>query len=294
MRNNKDRFFIFICVCCLSLSGCKGPGSDNAAEVNINNQTYSGNVASGNDNIQNQISGENNNNQNGNDNSIDQNELEQSALGNNNTLVQADNITVYIDGVVTPLKNLNGEEVSPIIYNHDIYFPITAVSEEIKTPVQYDSETGAVYVGKNPNDKTNMLDVIDAYDTRGFRQYSFLKSGGVERFEMAGKKYVDGAVLTIEHGASARAFFGLDGKYTKFSFKINHLNEAEMLDIVLRIYRDGVVKLEETVGASDYLKAFEVNVENTMQLKIEVFVEGGNYNTFTSYGMIDMELEPIR
>lgn len=291
MRNNKNRIFILICAFGLILSGCKGAGSDNNAEVTVTNQSNDGNIVSGNGNNQNQISGNDNTVQNGDGNNFD--EKEQNVSGNNNTLIQADNITVYVDGAVTTLKNINGEEVSPIIYNHDVYFPITAVSEEIKTPVQYDSETGAVYVGKNPNGKTNMLDIIEAYDTCGFRQYSFLKSGGVERFEMAGKNYVDGAVLEIVQGGSACAHFGLDKQYKKFSFKINHINGAAMHDIVFRVYTDGIIKIEETIKSSDYLKAYEFSVENVLQLKIEAFVKGGGYYTNTSYGMIDMELEPV-
>lgn len=287
MKNNKNLIIILIGAFVLVLSGCKGAGSDNNAEVTITNQSNGGNVASGNGINQNQISGNDNTVQNGDGNNFD--EKEQNVSGNNNTLIQADNITVYVDGAITTLKNINGEEVSPIIYNHDVYFPITAVSEETKTPVQYDSETGAVYVGKNPNGKTNMLDVVTAYDTQCFEQYSFLKSGGVERFEMVGKKYVDGAVLTADWSNNAFAHFGLDGKYQKFTFRINHIDGCRMYDVLLRIYIDGVVKFEETIGASDYLRSYEINVKNAMQLKIEMV----NDNPATSYGMIDMELKPV-
>ena len=275
MKNNKNRVFAFICALSIILTGCKGAGSDNEAKVEVTNQSNSGNMANGNDNQQIYNDGNNNNNLN--------------VIGDNNTLFQADNITVYIDGALTTLKNINGEEVSPIIYNHEIYFPITAVSEEIKTPIQYDSETGAVYVGDNPKGKTNMLDVINAYDTQEFRQYSFLKSGGVERFEMAGKKYVDGAVLRAWRNHNAFAHFGLDGKYKSFTFRINHIDGSKMVDVLLRIYVDGVVKFEETIGASDYLKPYEINIRNALQLKIEMI---NNDYSETSYGMIEMMLEP--
>lgn len=211
--------------------------------------------------------------------------------GNDNTFIAGDNITVYVDGAATDLKNEDGENVSPIIYNHEIYFPITAISEEINTPVQYDTKSGAVYIGKNPNDTTNMLDIVPAYDTQNFKEYSFLKSKGVEKFEMAGKQYVDGAVFTAGYNDDhSVAHFGLDGKYKKFSFKINHLDGTEMTDVILRIYIDGFVALEEKIESSDYLKQFEINVENCLQLKIEIAKCDG-YEP--SYGMVDMELEPV-
>ncbi len=57
-------------------------------------------------------------------------------------------ISVELNGVRQVFKDANGQTVYPIIYNGTAYLPVRAVSALMKEPVEWDSGSKTVYIGK--------------------------------------------------------------------------------------------------------------------------------------------------
>lgn len=57
-------------------------------------------------------------------------------------------ISVELNGVRQVFKDANGQTVYPIVYNGTAYLPIRAVSAVMKEPVEWDSGSKTVYIGK--------------------------------------------------------------------------------------------------------------------------------------------------
>ena len=57
-------------------------------------------------------------------------------------------ISVELDGIRQTFKDINGQTVYPIIYNGTAYLPVRAVSALMKEPVEWDSGSKTVYIGK--------------------------------------------------------------------------------------------------------------------------------------------------
>lgn len=57
-------------------------------------------------------------------------------------------ISVELNGVRQVFKDANGQTVYPVIYNGTAYLPVRAVSAIMKEPVEWDSGSKTVYIGK--------------------------------------------------------------------------------------------------------------------------------------------------
>lgn len=58
-------------------------------------------------------------------------------------------VKIYIDDVELEPKDVNGNSVEAFIYNGTTYLPVRAVSEALGKPVQWDGNTGSVYIGSH-------------------------------------------------------------------------------------------------------------------------------------------------
>ncbi len=317
--------------CCIFMSGCGSDvdvSATNSMDIK-NDTTFSGNTSSGNDNAS--VSGDSNSvnitdndgdgnvTVSGNSNTItihkndtkevqsretettENIESEKSAeepvenkefnvTGNTVTAIQGD-VTIYVNSVPTVVKDIDGAEISPLIYNGNVYVPVSSLAEILETPVNTDRENNAIYIGRRADGSNNMLDVVKAYDYSNFEQYSFQKSGGVDHFEMASKEYVDGAVFYANYSSPAYASFALDGKYKTLNFKVGHLDGASLIDGILNVFVDGILEAEITVSAVDYPVDYSIDVSNGSHLRLMMYCSDGSNKS--SYAMTDMELIPI-
>lgn len=204
--------------------------------------------------------------------------MEQGGSGNtqihdshdNNSGIQAENITIYVDKVATKLEDVNGREVMPFADNAEIYVPISSLGDIFEKPVEWDRKNKAVYVGESPNQSTNMLDFLHGYDSQYITEYSFLESKGEDYFTMAGKKYTDGMVAYDSWADGSSINFNLDQKYTDLSFKFGHLDDTNMNSCTLTIKLDGYVEREIFINAEDYPIDVEIDVSNALQLRFEL------------------------
>lgn len=57
-------------------------------------------------------------------------------------------VTVELNGIRQIFKNVNGQTVYPLIYNGSAYLPIRAVSALMNEPIEWDSGSKTVFIGK--------------------------------------------------------------------------------------------------------------------------------------------------
>ncbi len=57
-------------------------------------------------------------------------------------------ISVELNGVRQVFKDVNGQNVYPIVYNGTTYLPVRAVSALMKEPIEWDGGSKTVYIGK--------------------------------------------------------------------------------------------------------------------------------------------------
>lgn len=283
MKKNK-----FLVLSCLALSMFTGCNRNNPTEVNVPNDNdgvdfdvpVSVNVEPHSDVTS--VSGDIENNSNENNFTVESGDVDINQGTVNN--IQSQNISVYVDKVLTDLTDINGNVVTPFTNNAEIYVPLSSLGEILDKPVEYDRTNKAVYVGESPNQTTNMLDIVHGYDPQNFTEYSFLESGGTEYFTMAGKKYTDGATWYINYCTSS-VNFNLEGKYSTLKFKLGHLDGTKMVPAKFIIKLDGYVEKEVEIKAEDYPIDIEIDVTNALQLRFEISADGK-----TNYAMTNMEL----
>lgn len=73
-----------------------------------------------------------------------------AATGQQSITVGYNNIKVYIDNVLTEMKDPNGKTVEPFIYDGTTYVPLRAVSEALNKEVVWDNNTKSIYIGAQP------------------------------------------------------------------------------------------------------------------------------------------------
>lgn len=280
-----------IVLCCLVLSMFTGCNHNNPVEINVPDDNdgldidvpVSINVEPHSDVTS--VSGNIENNNNENNFTVESGDVNINQGTVNN--IQSQNISVYVDKVLTDLTDINGNVVTPFTNNAEIYVPLSSLSEILNKPVEYDRTNKSIYVGESPNNTTNMLDIIHGYDPQCILEYSFLKNKGTEYFTMAGKDYTDGMIgYSSYYGKNyASVNFNLEGKYTNLSFNFGHLDGTHMQPAKLIIKLDGYVEKEIDINAEDYPIFVELNVTNAMQLRFEI-----NLIDHSSYAFTNMVL----
>lgn len=280
----KYKFLILSCLVLNLFSGC---GFNNTTDVNTPNDNdgfdidvpVSFNVEPHSDVTS--VSGNIENNNSEDNISFESGEvnINQGTINNNN------NINVYVDKVLTDLVDINGNVVMPFTDNTEIYVPLSSLGEILDKPVEWDRTNKSVYVGDSPNRSTNMLDIIHGYDPQNIKEYSFLENKGTEYFTMAGKKYTDGLVAETYLSSLASINFNLEGKYEHLSFNFGHLDGTEMNPINLVIKLDSFVEKQIEINAEDYPVSIEIDVNNALQLRFELYL-----NYCTGYAFTDMTL----
>lgn len=83
-----------------------------------------------------------------------------AASGFKNLNVAYDNIKVYINEKLTPMKDPNGNVVEPFVYNGTTYVPLRAISEAFGYDVSWDNNTKSIYIADMLNLKKSSSNVV--------------------------------------------------------------------------------------------------------------------------------------
>lgn len=104
-----------------------------------------------------------------------------------NINVTYDNIKVYVDNVLTELKDANGTAIEPFI---STYMPVRGTAQAAGMQVTWDGANRSVYIWKNlMPESAKFLDYCPPYQTDGYTSY---ESKNGKSFQMSGVKYGDG------------------------------------------------------------------------------------------------------
>jgi len=184
--------------------------------------------------------------------------------------VAYNNIKIYIDGNLVQPKDANGNTVEPFIYNGTTYLPVRAVGEAFGKTVDWDGTTQSVYVGKRPGNDKNMFDLVPAYQSNDYEEYSIAR-GGSDSFSMAGIKYWNGCALIGGYGKTPYSIYNLNGQYSTISGTLGHVDDSSMSDNVLQIFYDGVLHREITLSGDMIPTNLTLDVTGVLQLKFSMY-----------------------
>ena len=201
--------------------------------------------------------------------------------GMENINVTYDNIKVYVDNVLTELKDANGTVVEPFVYNGTTYLPVRGTAQATGMQVTWDGASKSVYLWKDlmPN-SAKFLDYCPPYQTRSYQEY---RSTNGESFNMSGKKYSDGFTLTY---SGSYALFNLDGKYSSINFTVGHVDGSRALDRTISFIVDGEVVRDLEIDSDDLAITVSIPVEYGLQLKI---LTNGGSTAATGFADISVE-----
>lgn len=117
------------------------------------------------------------------------------AASANKTITVSGGLSIFVDGVEMKPTDANGNPVDVFLYNGTTYVPIRAVSQYLGKAVKWDGNTRSVYIGKDPNTASYLLNVCPPYQTRFYEAPATMT--------MAGKKYSkDHRIIEYGKGAS--------------------------------------------------------------------------------------------
>jgi hypothetical protein len=192
------------------------------------------------------------------------------------------NIRVVVEGVlITPRDGL-GNIVEPFVVDGTTYLPVRAVAEALGKAVEWDGSTQTVYIGARPGSVQFLTDVVPAHQTGGvggigaqYREYSALRSGGAENFNLGGVRYANGMVF----GSNLTwAVYNLNGQYTSLSGIVSHLDgahpPADWMETCVRFFTDGQMVLEVPISGQMSPHEFTINLTGVNQLRIETSSTG--------------------
>lgn len=120
--------------------------------------------------------------------------------------------------------------------------------------------------------ETFLTDTAPAYQSERYAEYSS-NNGDGSSFSMAGKKYLDGGVWAC--GYESFSIYPLDGKYTKISGVLGHVDGTDMNSTTMQVFVDGKLKEEIQLTGDMMAKEYFIDVANVNQLKIVVLKTGG-------------------
>ena len=143
---------------------------------------------------------------------------------------------------------------------------------------------GCAPAPEKPGEVQYMTDILPAYEMgSGFgsdtlKEYSAIKSGGTESFNMGGIKYLNGFTLYNSTGFIAGSTFwavwNLNGQYSSFTATLGHVDGSENdstrnpEDLRFDIFCDGVLRDSFYVKDDMLPKTVNINLTGVMQLKI--------------------------
>lgn len=119
-----------------------------------------------------------------------------------------------------------------------------------------------------------MLDIVPAYQSEKYNEYTTQKSGGTKTVSLGGIKYSD-AMIFDTYGGSSWAVYNLASDYSQINFVVCHIDGTwNGKDTVMQISLDGKMTEEIQLSTDMAPKNVTLNVNGINQLKIEVISVG--------------------
>lgn len=172
-------------------------------------------------------------------------------------------IKVAVDGKIIDLgKDSSGKGIEPFIYQGTTYLPIRAVGEALNQPVDWDSKTKTVLVGKGALEKEmHLMDEKIDFGDSWISKYSTSGNG----FKMGGNHYKSGVTFRT---TDAIIQYNLNSKYSSIKGELGALSYWDK-DSIIEIHLDGKLHEKIYVSSSDVPKQINIPVKNVNHLLIK-------------------------
>lgn len=147
--------------------------------------------------------------------------------------VKYDNIQVYKDNVLQTLKDAEGKELEPFIYNGTTYVPVRAAAQMAGMRVEWDGPTKSIHLWdkKDPN-VTYLVDVRPPHAGNDYEVYK-----EKDKTFMMGSKVQQKGVILESYDEVANAFFNLNGEFSEVEMTVgltaSHKDYATKFEIYL-------------------------------------------------------------
>ena len=196
------------------------------------------------------------------------------------------NIRIVVNGeLITPRDGL-GNVVEPFIVDGTTFLPVRAVADALGQTVEWDGATQTVYIGPRPGSVQFLTDAVRAHQTSlgnerltptsRFYEFSALRSGGTEGFNMGGERFVDG--MRFQNGG-VWAAFNLNSRFTNLSGVAGQIDGTNFeglagVDSVVRFLVDGRLAQEIVITDGMLPQPFSIDLTGVNQLRIETASDG--------------------
>ncbi len=178
-------------------------------------------------------------------------------------------IKLYVDGTPITAQSTTGVLLEPFVVDGVVYVPAYAIANAVNKTYEWDGVTGSLYIGSRPGATQYMTDVLPAYQSSGdYREYSALKSGGTESYNMGGIKYTDGMILS---GRDTWAVWNMNGQYSSLSGVLCHVDGGNGIiweGSAIQVFCDGVLRDEFPVSSDMAPRQIHIDLRGVNQLKI--------------------------
>lgn len=158
----------------------------------------------------------------------------------------------YVASVTTTVNNYLKQED---------YVSAKRVSQNALTVLPGNAELIALDQSVDAKTPTFLLDVCQPYAQKSYTPYV-----NGELIKMGGTSYTNGFTL----GSEGNAVFNINSQYQTLGFKVGHLDGTAMRGVTIKIYCDGILKQELTMGAEDLPQNISLDITGVNQLKFEL------------------------
>jgi len=188
-------------------------------------------------------------------------------IGTENIPVTYSDIKLVIDDVPVIPKDPNGNIVEPFIYNGTTYLPVRAVGEAFGKQVDWDGETGTVYVGGRV---AKLLMEIPLYNK------SYLEVENSGGFKAEGNDTANTITISgnASNGLPNYVVYPINRTVAKFRATLmpgkNDLFKSYYSELLYKIYGDGTLLYTSPFITPNVMPIpIEIDVSKYLQLKIE-------------------------
>lgn len=180
------------------------------------------------------------------------------------TISVSSGVNLYLDDKKFTPKDGNGNPLEAFIHNGSTYLPVRAISEALDVPIQWDSGTQSVYIGKHTGDKpAAWIGELDYFNKDGSWEFNTITKDNL------GKDHSHSIATTTTYGYKY-VTYKLNGQYSYLTGLYYQLYDYRSNGkSTLSIYADDELVWEATVGAGIDPIELNLNVQGVRELEFK-------------------------
>ena len=206
----------------------------------------------------------------------------------------ATNITVKLDGEVQNMRDANGQVVYPISYQGTTYLPVRAVSNMLGLPVDWDSETNTVILGKPISPGKSLFDVATLSGNQ-WDKYTHVDDFPSKLDDFENKLPNDYSFAyrstTITSAGNRNGTLTFTGSYNYVSFTLARV-DTDYRDMKFRLIDDDTKTIiyESNIISGQFIDVVDLKITGIKKLTIQAT---GVYSTSHWHNGVLFMLNPM-